>query len=119
MRRLSVCLIALCVPASLAAAQATITPDSYEPAPEPRPLVSRALAMATLTDSPGPLLLDPPDISALGLEDGPIFSPRVQFVVRAVPRSENAPTGGAPVPAPSALALLGLAGLVASRRRVR
>lgn len=120
MLRLLTVIAACGVPAIPLAAQTTVTPDTYQPAPTASDLANVQIEQAALGPlaEPGSEILA---IEALLHTGAPEFSPRAQLVVRpGSPEWRGASgSGGIAVPAPSAMVLLGLAGLVASRRRAR
>lgn len=120
MLRLLTVIAACCVPALPLAAQTTVTPDTYQPEPAASELAHIEIERAALGAISEPIT-DVLAIEALLHMGAPDFSPRAQLVVRPTsPEWRMAGgSGGIAVPSPSAMVLLGLAGLAASRRRVR
>lgn len=118
-------MFALAAPGALAADGSAMTADTYSPAAE-GPASSRLtpLLESVLSD-PRAVAPATPEIEArlhaLLDPSGATFSPRPMFVVRpeVAPSRQERRDPNAPVPAPGAVGLLALAGLVASRRRVR
>lgn len=118
MLRLLTVIAACCVPALPLAAETTVTSDTYQPEPAASDLAHLEIELAALGAASEPMS-EAHAIEALLHTGAPEFSPRAQLVVRAAP----APAGGVgasgvvAVPAPTAMVLLGLGGLVASRRQ--